>query len=206
MGLIWAWDTSFKNKAVNNDNNDELGCRVKTWPTMKDLVLKTLLLIICLLAVSVIQARGVYQEPEQFLDQVFQGDVPEVYKLWIERDMVPEIRDILGRDLGALRVSYWQREQRTAWILEEIGKTLPITVGIVVNDNNIETVKILIFRETRGWEVRYPFFTDQFTGLKLAEDDELDEEIDGISGATLSVSAVKRLAALALYFHRIVNQ
>ncbi len=173
---------------------------------MNRLVRNSPIFLLCLLVVSAIQARGVYQEPDQFLNEVFHGEVPEVRKLWIQADMVPEIRKHLGRDLGALRVSYWQQEKRTAWVLEEIGKTQPITVGIVVNDNTIETVRILIFRESRGWEVRYPFFTDQFTGLGLTDDDELDEEIDGISGATLSVRAVRRLAALALYFHRTVNQ
>ena len=172
---------------------------------MKDLFPKWSFFLISLLAVTAIHARGVYQEPDVFLEEVFQGKVPEVRKLWIQGELRPEIRNILGHDLGALRVSYWQRDKRTAWILEEIGKTLPITVGIVVNDNNIEQVKILIFRETRGWEVRYPFFTDQFNGRTLADDGELDEEIDGISGATLSVSAVKRLAALALYFHQLVD-
>ena len=172
---------------------------------MKDLFPKWPLFLVLLLAVSMIQARGVYQEPDAFLDEVFQGNVPEVRKLWIRGEMVPEIRNILGHDLGALRVSFWQRDKRSAWVLEEIGKSLPITVGIVVDDNKIDTVKILIFRESRGWEVRYPFFTDQFSGLKLVDDSELDEEIDGISGATLSVSAVKRLAALALYFHQLVD-
>lgn len=172
---------------------------------MKDLFLKWPFFLISLLAVTAIHARGVYQEPDKFLEEVFQGNVPEVRKLWIRGEMASEIRNILGHDLGALRVSYWQRDKRSAWVLEEIGKTLPITVGIVINDNNIEQVKILVFRESRGWEVRYPFFTDQFSGLKLADDGELDEGIDGISGATLSVSAVKRLAALALYFHQLLD-
>jgi Na+-transporting NADH:ubiquinone oxidoreductase subunit NqrC len=75
-------------------------------------------------------------------------------------------------------------------------------VGIVVNDNKIERINILIFRESRGWEVRYPFFTEQFTSATLTSKYQLDKGIDGISGATLSVNAVKKLAALALFFHQ----
>ncbi len=101
-----------------------------------------------------------------------------------------------------LRLRYWGRDGRTAWILDEIGKEEPITTGIVVNGRAIEEVKVLIFRESRGWEVRHPFFTDQFKGARLGHDDQLDRHIDGISGATLSVRALKRLARVALFLHQ----
>lgn len=151
-------------------------------------------------------ARGTYQEPQAFLEDVFDGDVPVVSKLWIQNETKQQVRSILGHDLGVLRVSYWREGERTAWILEEIGKSLPITVGIVINANKIEKVNILIFRESRGWEVRHPFYTDQFIDVKLNDKKELDKGIDGISGATLSVRAVNRLAVLSLYFHQIVTQ
>jgi len=98
-----------------------------------------------------------------------------------------------------MRVRYWKREDRTAWIVEEIGKEKPITTGIVVAHGRIESVKVLVFRESRGWEVRHEFFTDQFRDAGLADDGALDRQIDSISGATLSVSAVTRLARMVLY-------
>jgi hypothetical protein len=153
-----------------------------------------------------VQAKGVYQEPEAFLDEVFAGDVPDIGKLWIDADLKEEIVRILGHEPGYLRISYWMRQQRSAWILEEIGKSLPITVGIVVNDGEIELVRILVFRESRGWEVRYPFFTDQFISAGLSPSQSLNQEIDGISGATLSVNAVKKLASLALLYHQQVSR
>ena len=45
---------------------------------------------------------------------------------------------------------------------------------------------------------RYPFFTDQFHNAKLNDKLLLDSDIDNISGATLSVNALKRQARLAL--------
>jgi hypothetical protein len=104
----------------------------------------------------------------------------------------------MGHDLGVLRLKYWEKEGRTAWILEEIGKERPITAGVVVNDGKIERINVLTFRESRGWEVRYPFFTDQFSDATLKEDKQLDRHIDGISGATLSVKAMTKMARLAL--------
>ena len=150
----------------------------------------------------VVFARGVYQEPDNFLNEIFSGEVPRVKKIWIERDLKQEIKNILGHDLGMLRLSYWQRDTRTAWVLDEIGKSLPITVGIVVNNNKVEVIRILVFRESRGWEVRYPFFLNQFIAAMLTEENQLNNGIDGISGATLSVRAVKKLAILALFLHK----
>jgi len=57
---------------------------------------------------------------------------------------------------------------------------------------------VLVFRESRGDEIRYPSFTEQFTGATLNNKQKLDRRIDGISGATLSVNALRKLAAVAL--------
>jgi hypothetical protein len=54
------------------------------------------------------------------------------------------------------------------------------------------------FRESRGWEIRYPFFTRQFSQLRLTNTGALSHGIDGISGATLSVKAATRSAKFAL--------
>lgn len=167
--------------------------------------LKNFLIFLALLAsacIASVSARGVYQQPQEFLRDVFAGKPPQLEKLWIKKDLKDKVHRILGHDLGVLRIRYWGRDRRTAWILDEIGKEQPITAGIVVNEGKIESVKVLVFREARGWEVRYPFFTDQFKGLLLDEQDELNKNIDGISGATLSVNALTRLAQLALLLHR----
>jgi hypothetical protein len=149
-------------------------------------------------------AIGNYQEPAEFIQQVFFGDAPKVSKIWIKKDLKVKINEIMGHDLGVLRLKYWEKAGRTAWILEEIGKERPITAGIVVNNGKIERINVLTFRESRGWEVRYPFFTDQFSDATLKEDKQLDRHIDGISGATLSVKAMTKMARLALMLHQEV--
>lgn len=148
-----------------------------------------------------IPAEGVDQAPEAFINEVFSGMPPPSEALWITRSLREPITQILGHPPDALRIRYWGKNHRTAWILDEIGKERPITAGLVVDNGRLETVKVLAFRESRGWEVRYPFFTDQFKGVSLMGDNELDQLIDGISGATLSVRALKKLARLALFLH-----
>lgn len=169
------------------------------------MIARTFLLLITLLLASFALAGGTYQSPEKFLDEVFDGKPPSPAMLWLNEDIKNNAQEILGHRYPGLRLRYWLTDNRTAWILEEIGKDKPITVGLVINDNTLESIKVLVFRESRGWEVRYPFFTDQFNGTGLTDGHKLDRHIDGISGATLSVRALKKLARLALYLHNTVT-
>lgn len=140
-------------------------------------------------------------ETARFLREAFaQPAVPEV--LWLTAELRPAVRAILGRDIAAARLRYWRVGHRTAWVLEEIGKEMPITAGIVVEDNHIERMRILVYRESRGGEVQSPAFTRQFADARLTTEQQLDRHIDGIAGATLSVRALNRLARLALLLHQ----
>lgn len=140
---------------------------------------------------------GEYQSPEEFLRAAFPEADPAARALWLRAGLRDEVADILGR-APAPRVRYWQAGSRTAWVLDEIGKDRPITAGVVVDGGAIADVRVLVFRESRGWEVKYPFFTDQFHDARLTADHGLDQPIDGITGATLSVRAMTKMARLAL--------
>lgn len=140
-----------------------------------------------------------YLGRDDFLALAFPGDTPELQTMWITPDTRAAAEDELGWSPRALRMRYWEAGSRTAWILEEIGKEKPITLGVVVNAARIERVDVLAFRESRGWEIRYPFFTAQFDGLELEDNGYLSGHIDGITGATLSVRAVEKVARRALW-------
>jgi len=144
-------------------------------------------------------ARGTYQEPDAFLAETFSDNPPEPTVIWLAGERKVAVKQLLGHRYPSLRIRYWRRDQRSAWILDEIGKDLPITIGIVINEGRLEIIKVLVFRESRGEEIRHPFFTGQFKDARLDHKGNLDQTIDGISGATLSVRAMKKLARLALY-------
>jgi hypothetical protein len=144
-------------------------------------------------------------EIDRFLAETL-GKPPAAEMLWIVGELQPAVRAILEHDYPAARVRYWRSGTRTVWVLDEIGKEMPITVGIAIADGAVERVKVLVYRESRGWEVKSPAFTAQYFGAKLDSNKKLDKQIDGISGATLSVRALSRLTRLALLFDRQVNK
>ena len=146
-----------------------------------------------------------FQEPDAFLKETFAQSVPEPQIINITPDMQQQIARILRHSYRARQLRYWRDGERTVWILEEIGRYRPITVGLVVSGGALETIRVLIYRESHGWEVRHDFFTNQFKGLTLDEQNNLSGRIDGISGATLSVNALRNLARFALYLDRAVR-
>jgi len=180
----------------------------KSWPAFRRILVSfkamniRLLTFLALLATARITAGESYQTTDAFLQDVFAAAPPSPQVLWLKGDSRETAAGILGHPYPGLRVRYWEQDGRTAWILEEIGKEKPITVGMVVGPGGMELLRVLEFRESRGWEVRYPFFTDQFSGIGLTQDRQLDRHIDGISGATLSVRALQKLARLALYLYQ----
>lgn len=149
---------------------------------------------------------GRYVETDDYLRKVFPTQVPTAKTLWVAGDLRADVERILGHKFSALRVRYWADEARSAWVLDEVGKELPITIGVAVTNGAIADVKVLEFRESRGWEVRYPFFTEQFADARLGPKQHLDRRIDGITGATMSVNAVTRIARIALLLHEHVTE
>lgn len=84
---------------------------------------------------------------------------------------------------------------------EVIGKHELITYAVGIGaDGAVRGVEIMDYRESRGGEVRDPRWRAQFNGKRNASALRLDDDIQNISGATLScrhiTEGVKRLLAL----------
>lgn len=158
-----------------------------------------------LIQTQIAAAEEVFLEPSAFISESFDGAPPDPAILMITGERRKVASQILGHSPTTIRVRYWKKNNRSAWILEEIGKVLPITTGITIHNGVLDAVKILIYRESHGSEVKHKFFTKQFENATLNEQNELSQDVDGISGATMSVSAIKRLARLALYFDKEVT-
>jgi hypothetical protein len=145
-------------------------------------------------------ADKVYEQPSAFLKRAF-GSMPETRVLSLDAGQQKQLAAILGHRYREKKIRYWSAGGKTAWILDEIGKTEPITTGFIVRGGKLAEIKVLIYRESHGWEVSRPFFTHQFVGATL-DGKSLSTSIDGIVGATLSVRALTKLSAAALYLNK----
>lgn len=86
-----------------------------------------------------------------------------------------------------------------ALVLDEIGKSEPITFMVGIDaDGKVIDVAIMVFRETRGWEVKEKRFLRQFRGKRIGDPIQIDRDIINYSGATLSSKALARGVKRAL--------
>ena len=139
-----------------------------------------------------------------FIEQVFGSPQPAAEVIWMSGDTKKAVHAALGERPAFLRQRYWRQGRRSAWVMDQIGKERPITFGVVIDDGRIESLRILAFRESRGGEIRHAFYTDQYRHAKLDSKQQLDQNIDGITGATLSHRAASKVSRLALILHQQV--
>lgn len=130
---------------------------------------------------------------------------PAVQTLWLTPDIKAQAKAAAGSAPDGPRIRYWQLGNRTAWVLERIGKEAPITFGVVVEDGAVVGLSVLTYRESRGFEIQSTRWLAQFTGIRAGKNG-LDRSVDNISGATLSVRASRDVTRLALFLHEVVSR
>ena len=93
-----------------------------------------------------------------------------------------------------------------AVIQETIGKHRPITYMVgITPEGRVFDVEILIYRESKGSEVRRKRFNSQYEGKTAQDPIRINKDIINISGATMSVrsvsAGVKRALVLVEEFY-----
>ena len=167
--------------------------------------LPLLFILLSILLSSVSAAKGVYQTPKDFISNAFANAKPQAKVVWLTTEDKAVIADIMQHKYNRMRIRYWQLADETVWILDEVGKEKPITIGVHIKDDKIHHFKVLTYRESRGDEVRHEFYSNQFLTAQLIESNQLNVHIDGITGATLSVRATTKVARVALWLHAKVT-
>lgn len=169
----------------------------------RGVIARFVLFFVLILISSTSQSQvGVYQTLDSFLAESF-DTTPNNETLWLNDEIRSALSGVLDRDYRGLRIRYWRDGERTAWILNEIGKERPITTGIVVEHGKIVALSVLEYRESRGGEVQLASFRRQFIDARLNNKGKLDHRIDGVTGATMSVRTLNRSAVAALKLHSI---
>lgn len=151
----------------------------------------------------------VYLTKKAALDMAFPGaDAIDKERKWLTDEQKTGIEKISLVKISENRFNFYVGKKNSkpmGYMLIDhiIGKSFPITFMTVLNvDGTVRDVEILVYREPRGWEVRFPSFMSQFFGMNAQSD---FRNINSITGATLSVRAIikgvkKTVAAYQVLF------
>ena len=163
-------------------------------------VLGQLIIFLTLPALSVAEEKkfelSVYLTKKQALEIAFPGaDSVDQKKIWLTDDQRVAIGQIILEKIEDQRITYYagkKADKPMGYMVIDhvIGKSFPMTFMVVLNlDGTVRNVEIMVYREPRGWEVKYKFFLIQFFGRNADSD---FRDINSITGATLSVRAMTK--------------
>lgn len=155
----------------------------------------------------------VYMQPEEGRTHLFPSAVHfESVVHHLSTQAKGDLVKALGRSFAedSLRVDTAYGEDGAllgyAVVSEEIGKFRPITFIVGIEPHfAVRGAAILIYRESRGGQVRQPRFLRQYVGKDSRDPIRINRDIVNISGATLSVRAlnfgVRKVLALTEHFY-----
>ncbi|MDA0691932.1 MAG: FMN-binding protein [Nitrospinae bacterium] len=136
----------------------------------------------------------VYLTKEEALGVAFPGaDATDKERKWLSEEQKKAIAKMSLVEINEKWLTFYVGKKNGTpmgytLIDHMIGKSFPITFMTVLNlDGTVRDVEILVYREPRGWEVKFPSFMSQFFGRNAQSD---FREINTITGATLSVNAI----------------
>lgn len=113
-----------------------------------------------------------------------------------DKVLMKAVRKQVGVRLRPERTTVWRvilDNHLVGWLFEDnvIGKHEFITYSAGVDlAGNVTGVGVLTYRETHGQEITEKTWLNQFVGKTVSDPFKMDQDIDGISGATLSVRNV----------------
>lgn len=170
------------------------------------MMVKFLILIFYLFIFSLDTFSKLLEEESIFLQKVFNESIPKKKRFILKGDGKIIIKKIMGDKYNKRIFSYWEGEVGKVWILNSIGKYKPITAGFVINNCKIKSSHVIVYREQHGYEIKYPNFLLQLNDAMIDSNIKLNVKVDNISGATLSVNSMKRMAKAALLINKLSNE
>jgi thiamine biosynthesis lipoprotein len=157
------------------------------------------------------QATVVYATEEEALRRMMpDADRFDTDEIDLSPDQLSKAQTLAGKGFREkkFRFKIGRKGEETvgyAVILEAIGKERPITFLIGIDPNGaVKGAEVLIYRESEGAEIRHSRFMAQFLKKKTNDPLRPGQDIQVISGATLSSRAAAYVVRKALSIFEVV--
>jgi len=169
---------------------------------------------IVVLVLPLMLSAGISEDSEIILRQVF----PDADRfIFLSEDLQSEARHeaerISGQAFMLDKLHSWQIIQADSLIGLAVldnarGKVQPITYLVILDgDLQVIAVRVIRYREQHGGAVQNLKWLEQFKGVDVDIPLKLGDQIDGITGATLSSTAMtKGVRRLLVYLSHPENQ
>ena len=162
---------------------------------------RIVLLPLVALVASAPARATVYLSIEDAQQAMFGAAAMTAQPLTLDAIQMKAIEKASGVPVRGSLVRVWRAADGGWFLLDAvIGKSELITYAIGLDaDGRVKQVEVLEYRESHGGEIRYPGWRKQFVNKKAGDELRVGDDIQGISGATLScehvTDGIRRLLA-----------
>ena len=169
---------------------------------------------ILIILTSFLVAGDIKSACEEHLLSLYLKDTDiRMHILNLDRQIKKEVENKVKQKFYRDKLYYWTISQRDttiayAFLDNVIGKSMPITFMVILNiDGNIINANVIKYREAYGSEVGNKGWLQQFINFNNNSDYSSGKDIDGISGATISVKSMsKGMQKITILYSLIQNQ
>ena len=175
---------------------------------------KNKILVLILLLILSLSANDIKNKTEDAIENVFNGNVEyEMIVFNIPLDLKNKIEREVQQTFFQDKLYIWKVRKNGkavgfAVLDNVLGKSLPITFLVIFDtDCRIINSSVIQYREPYGGAVKNENWNAQFKNKDSSSSYDVGKEINGISGATISVHSVsKGIHKLALLLPEIKDQ
>jgi len=177
---------------------------------MKNQINYLLLLLICL--TQSLFGGAIRDKTETTIQNLYEDKVTlQFEKISIEKSVQKKIEKKIKKRFFKDFVYVWtiiKDDSLSGFaVLDNVfGKAMPITYLVIFDKSgSIKNVSVVKYREAYGGQISNTLWLNQFTG-KALEMEITQDNIDGISGATISVNAITKGVKKLLLLYPFLNQ
>ncbi|MDE0839873.1 MAG: FMN-binding protein [Kiritimatiellae bacterium] len=170
-----------------------------------------LLSVVFLLAVSTSSYAKTLERAEDAIARLFPRATFKEATILLSAEERQAAGDLLGRPVEQALVSYFQIQTEngrsvSAYLDAHRVRTLPETLMLsVAQDGTIVSVDVLAFREPQDYMPRRAWYA-QFSAKKFNPKLQLNRDIQGITGATLTGRATVKATRKMLCVHKVLQR
>lgn len=172
------------------------------------------IVLLLLVSISLLTANDIKDKSEETIEKFFNGNVEyEMIVFKIPLDLKNKIERKVQQTFSHDKLYIWKVRENGkvvgfAVLDNVLGKSMPITFLVIFDMNcKILNSSVIKYREPYGGAVKNENWNAQFKNKDSSSSYEVGKEINGISGATISVHSVsKGIHKLALLLPEIKDQ
>ena len=159
-------------------------------------------------------AGPIKEKTEQYIFSIFSENVIiKMNTFHLNKNITGEIQNTAKQAFYRDKIYYWDISQNDttiayAFLDNVMGKSMPITFIVILNrDGSILSTNVIKYREAYGGEVGNLSWLSQFNKFNSNSSYKVGKELDGITGATISVNSLtKGIQKIVLLFPLIKDR